>query len=260
MNSDAEKGGRGERRYLRLGREESVALPGEESWLDELEAEDEDDVADEEERGRKLVDDLLEDWEEEATMLELRERETPTPTNAAAANNINSNNSIDEKDDEQQASRMKGEERERSETPTPSPSPRCDDSATRSSSIWEDGEGFWHSTPPHPPNSPNKPKQRFLPLSSSPLSTSKASRKREFEVAKDDTPLRHKPEEEETDRQGEGGTAAGNARKAARSKNRKRSILGIGTPNVNVKIMVQPPSGSFTGTPGSLYDQDGFLQ
>ena len=52
MNSDAadakkNKSGRGERRYLRIGREESVNLPGDESWLDDLEDEEDNQELDE---------------------------------------------------------------------------------------------------------------------------------------------------------------------------------------------------------------------
>ncbi len=68
MNSDAAnakkaKNGRGERRYLRLGREDSMQLPGEESWLDELE--DDEAVEVDEEEGRRLVGSVLEGWEDE---------------------------------------------------------------------------------------------------------------------------------------------------------------------------------------------------
>ena len=90
MNSNAEKegkqrAGRGERRYLRLGREDSIALPGEDSLFDELDNVTGTEVSEEdvdmdmdsddgsstkdEEKSRRLVGDLL-DWEEECTMLD----------------------------------------------------------------------------------------------------------------------------------------------------------------------------------------------
>lgn len=237
MNSDAEKGGkeragRGERRYLRLGREDSIALPGEESFLDEL---DDDETLDEE-KGKRLVGNLL-DWEEEATILELQE-ENEKRTDAITP-------------------KTKTPEKKDAEMTPPE----------RSSSVWEDGENFWHSTPPHPPNSPNKPPNRYIPLSSSPITTTpktktsqnstpaqiRSSKKREFEVARDG----------QAENLSQSGNQLGNetrTRKLAGNRYRKRSILGIGTPNVSsVQIRVQPPSGG-TGTPGSLYDAEGFLR
>lgn len=244
MNSDAEKGGRGERRYLRLGREDSIALPDEESWLEELSGVDGGTETEEEwdeEKGRRLVGDCLEDWEEEATILELVECQTPTPTRARTP----------AMDDDSTPTNMSGKQQTNSGTSTPrglkssSPNPGGD----RSSSIWEDGEKFWASTPPHPSNSLNKPKQHYLVLSSSPVQLNSGSRKREFEVAKDEDMKNKGQEGNMNERQNK-----------RRNRYRKRSALGIGTPNVNVKIQIHPPSGGFTGTPGSLYDQDGFLR
>ncbi|KAF2789685.1 hypothetical protein K505DRAFT_328052, partial [Melanomma pulvis-pyrius CBS 109.77] len=241
MNSDAEKGGRGERRYLRLGREDSIALPGDESWLDEMDGvedetgtEGEGDGEEEwdEAKRRRLLGDLLEDWEE-TTIMEPAEKEEEdectTPTRARTPtqpHSIGAPSTLQRQD-------------------PPSPNPNTADD--RTSSIWEDGEKFWAASPPnHPPNSPNKPKQRFVPLSSSPVAKL-GSRKREFEVARDDA----KEDGEEAGRKEKAGSSGGD---------RKRSALGIGTPNVNPRIQVCPPSGGvFVGTPGSLYDQDGFL-
>ncbi|KAF2743215.1 hypothetical protein M011DRAFT_521762 [Sporormia fimetaria CBS 119925] len=147
MNSDAEEGskvkaGRGERRYLRLGREDSIALPGEESYLDELED------------GRA----------------EKPNTTTQTPTRRA---------------------------------------------------------------------------------------------KRTFEVAKDDTsPTQVENRLRFSFPVHDGVNDEARHPLASPNRYRKRSVLGgIGTPNVNVRIQVQPPSaGSLVGTPGSLYDQDGFLR
>ncbi|KAF2871321.1 hypothetical protein BDV95DRAFT_573756 [Massariosphaeria phaeospora] len=241
MNSDAdEKGGKAERRYLRLGREESIALPGEETWLDELDEEEYDGGLDEE-KGRHLVGDILDDWEEEATVLQLDIEYTKTD---------------------------KGKDNSNNNTPTQGQVPSSPSASRRSSSIWENGERFWQSTPPHPPTSPNKPKQHFLPLCSSPVSTPtpKSNRKRHFEVAKDAS-LPISPNEDTNDNS----NSSSNSKKASErtsrderrrsvtgSRYRKRSALGVSTPNV--RIQVQPPSGGFQGTPGSLYDADGFLQ
>lgn len=251
MNSDAEKGGREERRYLRLGREESIALPGEESWLDGLngEGDEEDDDTWDEEKGKRLVEDILNDWEEEATMLDSEDGKdaAPTPTLSTQPEGETKTREIEE---------SKGLLVTSSSKPSPP-------AVGRSSSIWEDGEKFWHSTPPHPPNSPNKPKQRFQPLSSSPLATPRTSRKRDFEVAKDESPTTTSQQEDAnpTNTDGKKGNTGHSARRRSLAGNRyrKRSALGISTPNV--RIQIQPPSGgSLNGTPGSLYDADGFLR
>ena len=244
MNSDAEKGGRGERRYLRLGREDSIALPEEESWLDELSGVDGEIETEEEwdkEKGRRLVGDCLEEWDEEATILELAECQTPTPLGATTPAMC----------DDATPTHMPDKQKAKSETSTlqgliPS-SPHL--GGDRGTSIWEDGEKFWASTPPHPPNSPNKPKQHYLSLSSSPVQLKPGSRKREFEVAKDG----------DVTNKGQGGDMDEGKNKR-RETYKKRSALGVSTPNVHVRIQVHPPSGGFMGTPGSLYDQDGFLR
>jgi hypothetical protein len=244
MNSDAEKNGRGERRYLRLGREDSIALPEEESWLDELSGVDGEMETEEEwdeEKGRRLVGDCLEEWDEEATILELAESQTPTPmraTTSAMCDDVTPTNMPDKQQTNSETSTARGL--------IPS-SPKL--GGDRGSSIWEDGEKFWASTPPHPPNSPNKPKQHYLSLSSSPVQLKSGSRKREFEVAKDG----------DVTNKGQGGDMDEGKNKR-RDTHKKRSVLGVSTPNVHVKIQVHPPSGGFTGTPGSLYDQDGFLR
>ncbi|KAF2727704.1 hypothetical protein EJ04DRAFT_505307 [Polyplosphaeria fusca] len=221
-NSDARKGGeqkdgKGERRYLKLGREDSIALPGEESWLDELEPSEVEEL--DEDKGRMLVGTVLDDWEEEATVLDIQDEHNTAIVKPSAPIVP----PVETKGVENHAK-------------PPQSSPK-----DRSSSIWEDGEKFWHSTPPHRnPTSPNKPKNRFQPLSSSPP----PSRKRDFEVAKDITPASECTSEKSTVR-----------RAMAQSRYRKRrSALGLGTPNVNRKICVEPPSGE-----GRLYDDNGFL-
>ncbi|KAH7135475.1 hypothetical protein B0J11DRAFT_564807 [Dendryphion nanum] len=246
MNSDAEKkgaekSGKAERMYLRLGRENSIVPPGDESWLDELEDEG---STFNEEKQRQLITNVLDDWEEEATILKLgdTQRSHYSDTIVGAS--------------------------PETEKPRPALRPDYPPPQTvighRSSSIWEDGEIFWQSTPPTPhsaPNSPNKPRNTFLPLSSSPiahstpppLSTYRPSRKRDFQVAKD--------EENSSNTQvttGTGASPTSPTRRIAGNRYRTRSALGISTPNVRINIL--PPSGSVHGTPGSLYDADGFLR
>ncbi|KAF2646706.1 hypothetical protein P280DRAFT_464894 [Massarina eburnea CBS 473.64] len=288
MNSDAEKGeGRGERRYLRLGREDSIPLPGEESWLDgldepcsdantedetqvegeggeEAEGEDMDETWDEE-KGRRLVGDLLNGWEEEATVLDLEdtEKEKGSKDNSNLA-------TVGEMTEPPSTPPMRMEEPKGllvTSSPENGDAEERARRTDRSSSIWEDGEKFWQSTPPFPPNSPNKPKQRFLPLSSSPLLSATASpgkngKKRSFEVAKDE------PEslQEDSSMNGKGKRMSTEEEKREKrlsavgnNRYRKRSALGPSTPNVRFQMQVQPPS-STAGTPGSLYDADGFYR
>lgn len=250
MNSDAadakrEKAGRGERRYLRLGREDSVQLPGDESWLDDIE----DDVTMEldEEEGRRLVGDILDDWEEGCTMLDVNEDMSMHSESTVRPGNQGSGASTPVREEEDTTAGASPEE-------------------NRSSDIWEDGEKFWASTPP-PPSALSNNAKRYQPIASSPLaspclsaSTSplKVSKKRDFQVAKDavsptENPARDSDRKKRRENQVDGKRT---------SRYRKRSVLGTGTPNVNVRIQVTSPSGHVTvgGTPGSLYDAQGFLQ
>lgn len=250
MNSDTQKGNKAERRYANLGREDSIALPGEESWLEDLDKyEDEDEGTWDEDKGRALVGDLGFDWDEnwDATVLDLytdpvlssipeistSASSTPTPTVNGDADGLNMEESVAEANVEKDY--------------------LFNGRSDRHSSIWEDGEKFWASTqPPHPPqlSSPNKPIDRFVPLSSSPLST-RSGKKRAFEVAKDELPAQEDVVKEK-------GSLERDMKRDS-GKYRKRSVLGVGTPNVKVNV-VPPSSGGREGTPGSLYDGDGFLR
>jgi hypothetical protein len=323
MNSDAEKGGkdkagRAERRYLRIGREDSIALPGEESYLDELDngsGGSSDEGALDEDKGRRLVGNLF-DWEEEATMLDLEEDNDAHDIGAGAQEPVLTATAVPNTDicqgiDQPVLSSTEQTNRTLPKTqPAPTANTEWDSKGdgNRSSSIWEDGGRFWQSTPPppqNPPNSPNKPRDAYIPLSSSPLSTSVSKpipktsgsnrnsspstaasltrRKRAFEVAKDEispTELENRFRfsgvlNTEDSSNAVGGAVNNNSnrnssrnRRSAASGNRyrKRSVLGgIGNPNVNVRIQIHPPSnGSLNmagnGTPGSLYDHDGFLR
>jgi hypothetical protein len=242
MNSDAEKGGkdkagRGERRYLRLGREASIRLPGEESFLDELDAEE--DITFDEEKGRRLVGDLL-DWEEEATFMALDVEDKNNPEDATDVSDEATN-------------QLANDRKQRKSLQPLATSPGSN--LNRNSSIWEDGEKFWQSTPP--PNSPNKPRNAFISLSSPVGSpTSKKGRKRDFEVAKDDSLT----ETENRNSVISLSSLGDNGRKMASCRYRKRKALGLASTFVNANIQVQPPSSGNDGTPGSLYDADGFLR
>ncbi|KAL1597069.1 hypothetical protein SLS60_008651 [Paraconiothyrium brasiliense] len=234
MNSDTKKGSKAERRYANLGREDSIALPGEESWLEDLDKyEEEEEETWDEDKGRALVGDLGFDWEEDegrgASALDLYTDPALTSIPERTTSTINN----DEKASGEPKTIQTG----------PSSTPARD----RGSSIWEDGEKFWVSTPPL--NSPNKPTNRFLPLSSSPVST-RSGRKRAFEVAKDEAPAQEDAALETKEK-----------RQSHRDSGRygKRSVLGVGTPNVKINV-VPPSSGGLEGTPGSLYDGDGFLR
>ncbi|KAI8933217.1 hypothetical protein NX059_009852 [Plenodomus lindquistii] len=322
MNSDAleakdTKAGRGERRYLRLGREASMNVPGDESWLDDLD--DSSAVELDEAEGRRLVGDLLEEhhqeWDEGCTVLDLEAPQDLTldsittirPDHSTTIYPSSIQNSIDDADTTFGAT--------------------C---SARSSSIWEDGEKFWtSSTPPPPPppssvlpaspspsSSPSRNKnQIYHPLTSSPLATptpnsprtpKSAHRKRHFEVAKDDIPNQRGLSHPDLDANDEGNPSPPSSRKKRRDAARrngmiggvgvgsgrykKRVVLGAGSANVNVngssnlgatvadrgnsaagvRIQVTSPGGHVVvargsgnggvGTPGSLYDSEGFLR
>ncbi|KAJ4346807.1 uncharacterized protein N0V89_010739 [Didymosphaeria variabile] len=241
MNSDTKKGSKAERRYANLGREDSIALPGEESWLEDLdkyEDENEEEEMWDEEKGRALVGDLGFDWEEDvdrgASVLDLY---TDPALTSIPESTISASSTLSINSDETVINGPKASQTGPSSTPA----------RDRGSCIWEDGEKFWGSTSPL--NSPNKPANRFLPLSSSPVST-RSGRKRAFEVAKDEVPAQEDADLDTKDK-----------RQSQRDSGRfrKRSVLGVGTPNVKINV-VPPSSGGLEGTPGSLYDGDGFLR
>ena len=248
MNSDAadakrQKSGRGERRYLRLGREDGVQLPNDESWLDNIE----DDVTVEldEAEGRRLVGDVLDDWEEGCTMLDLNE-----DTSLHSESTIRPG---------KQGSGASTPVREGNDT-TSGASPED----KHSSNIWEDGEKFWASTPP-PSSALNNTATRYQPIASSPLASPylsvsttplKVSKKGDFQVAKDTvSPTENSARDSDRKKRRESQVESKRT-----SRYRKRSVLGTRTPNVNVRIQVTSPSGHVTvGTPVSLYDAQGFL-
>ncbi|KAF1918919.1 hypothetical protein BDU57DRAFT_443057 [Ampelomyces quisqualis] len=254
MNSDVadarkEKTGRGERRYLRLGREYSTPLPGDESWLDDIEDDQSTQMSDLE--GISLAADALDEWDEGQTILDLNEGST-----------LDSISTITP-DTESYAPLSGTEEQEDTMAGAEEPESR----------IWDDGEKFWNSQTPPRPLSPTKPRDDFQYRVSSPLAspalsistadTVKLSKKRDFEVAKDSSPLPPSPtanREKGRGRKKRRESADEDAVSgASSSRYRKRSVLGVGTPNV--RIQVTSPSGRIvTGTPGSLYDSQGFLR
>ena len=248
MNSDAAdaenaKAGRGERRYLRLGREDGVQVPGDESWLDDL---DEDDAVElDEAEGRRLVGDILEDWDEGCTMLD-----------------INVDGTLDS---------FAASKSEKEPTTTVVDLDTTSGASAHSSSIWEDGERFWTSPTPPPPGSPNKPQNHYQPLASSPMTSptmdtprtpTSPQRKRQFEVAKDDIPSAQDQEENSSPKsRNKKNNNNGRRHGVVGARYRKRSVLGVGT--ANVRIQVTSPGGHVfngNGTPGSLYDSEGFLR
>ncbi|KAF1848068.1 uncharacterized protein K460DRAFT_393240 [Cucurbitaria berberidis CBS 394.84] len=271
MNSDLteaekDKSGRGERRHLRLGRGDSMQLPGDESWLDELE-DDDDAVELDDVEGRRLVGNVLEGWEDEGcTVLDLDEGNTSTLSNSTIK-------------PEPKEAKTKPVERNMTATAE----------HRSSSSIWEDGEKFWASaTPPQPPSgsrNSNNLMNHYQPLASSPVlpkttltapttPTFKSSgKKRDFQVAKDDNPPsptenstansspstdhHNKKPRESVDRSSNNSGGGARSSNASSRSHRKRRILGLGTPNV--RIQVTSPGGQVRGTPGSLYDSQGFL-
>jgi hypothetical protein len=240
MNSDAttarkEKAGRGERRYLRLGREDCVPMSGDESWLDEMD--DATSIELDEAEGRRLVGKALDDWDEGCTILDLDEGSTMLSTSTITPDT--------ELTTEQEDATAGAEEQD------------------RSSSIWDEGEDFWASSTPPRPDSPTKPRDRYAPHASSPLaspayaistpSTIKTIiKKRTFEVAKDRSRSPSPTPRPKENR------AKNKKRRENGDRHRKRNALGAGTPNV--RIQVTDPSGRILTGEGSLYDSQGFLR
>ena len=236
MNSDAsdarkERSGRGERRYLRLGRESSVQLPGDESWLDELEDYEAEGVELDDEEVRRLVGTVLEDWDEDADA-------------DADADSIHDRTVLD-LDTTPRAAQALGGARG-------VPEDAIAGADASESSIWDESDAFWSSSTPPAVSAPESKKaaSATTPKSSS---SSQPNKKRMFEVARDDA---HPPQES---------PVLGSARSGKKDRDsyevrseRKRSVLGDGTPNVNAKMPVATPLA--TMTPGSYYDEQGFLR
>ncbi|KAF2803096.1 uncharacterized protein BDZ99DRAFT_547701 [Mytilinidion resinicola] len=238
MNSDAERGGHGERRYLRLGRE--ATLPG-------LSAVGDDSLWDDSvlETERQLSD-VHENWED-AIIAEDGEAETGDEGDQAFIEVAETNGDV------QANGAVKG---------PPEPDFDLDTSISksfynsnvqenRSSSVWEDGERFWHSTPPRPreaqtptPSPSPSPVARPEPLRVS-MAQKRASRK-SFVV---------RPDDGDTDVGAK--AASGSTKRVCRAR---ANTSGTGTTNgiARVSIQIQPPSER--GTPGSLYDAQGFLR
>ncbi|ORY19128.1 hypothetical protein BCR34DRAFT_206612 [Clohesyomyces aquaticus] len=192
MNSDAQKGGRGESRYLQLGKEESRQLPDNSSWLDDLDVTEADEQI----------------WGKDITVFEIEQETGPDATAGAEPQNA-----------EDQEKRVK----RNNSNSLAVLSPKFSNDSP--SSVWEDRGNFWQSTPPRsqPPNSPNNPKERFQRPSPSPKpSTPTPSRKREFEVARDGSPPERGPGKL---------SKIQRERKLAGSRYWKRSALRIGRPN-----------------------------
>ena len=196
MNSDIKGDNKGDRRYLHLGREASLALPGGESWTSVTENAAEGD-------GGTFAH--LDDWEgavEKALAGDLASERGQGLQGA-----VNARAGECEGGDASTLSRL------------PSPS----DAEGRSSSAWEGSEKFWASTPSSPPASLTVTQTIAKDTLGTPISNA-------FEVGK---------------------TARESKRTESVGRNPRRNALAF-------SINVQPPSTQ--GTPGSLYDADGFLR
>ena len=196
MNSDIKGDNKGDRRYLHLGREASLTLPGDESWTGVTENAAED-------GGGTFAH--LDGWEgavEKALAGDLASERGQGRRGA-----VNARAGGCEGEDASALSRL------------PSPS----DAEGRSSSGWEDGEKFWASTPSPPPASLTVTPTINKDTLRTPISNA-------FEVGK---------------------TARGSKGTESVGRNLRHNALAF-------SINVQPPSTQ--GTPGSLYDADGFLR
>jgi hypothetical protein len=196
MNSDIKGDNKGDRRYLHLGREASLVLPGDESWTSVTENAAEDD-------GGTFAH--LDDCEGAV--------ETALAGDLASERGQGRQGTVNAR-----ADGCKGEGAGAlSQLPSPS------DAEGRSSSVWGGGEKFWASTPSPP----------LASLTVTPT------------IAKDTlrTPISNAFEVGKTARGSKGTESAG--------RDPRRNALGF-------SINVQPPSTQ--GTPGSLYDADGFLR
>lgn len=217
MNSDAsdarkDRAGRGERRYLRLGRESSVQLPGDESWLDELDEYEAEGVELDDEEVRRLVGTVLEGSDEETDCWEGDQTVLGLEYTPRAAGALGGARGVAQED------AIAGAEK-------------------TESSLWDESDAFWSSSTP--PQETAKP------------SVGAKSKKRQFEVAKDEPGT---PQESPVLGHARSGKKQGQGFDV--KSERKRSVLGDGTPNVGVRVQVTSP----TMTPGSYYDEQGFLR
>lgn len=213
MNSDAsdarkERSGRGERRYLRLGRESSMQLPGDESWLDELddyEAEGEE-LNDEE--VRRLVGTVLEDWDEDDDVEDIDRTVLDLENTPRAAKALGGGPGVRE----DAIAGAEGSE----------------------SSIWDESDAFWSSsTPPSASHlAVSAPAMKSPTTTTQPANPSKPSKKRMFTVAQDE-PSTTPQESPVLD-----GKKHRNSYEV--KCERKRSALGDGSPNVNGGVQMTP--------------------
>lgn len=220
MNSDAsaarkERGGRGERRFLRLGREGSVQLPGEESWLDELEGYENEEL--DEGEARRLVGGLLE-WDVDGD----------AGVGVVCA-----------------AQALGGAPGVRGDGIAAA---RTGDVGEGGLGLeWDESDGFWSgSTPPPPVTSavPTMAAQKANPVTQ----PAPKAKKRAFEVKRDgDGPETAPPGWEQESPVLGGGKASSREGCGGR---KRRSVLGDGSANVNVNGMLTP--GSYYDEEGFL--------
>ena len=196
MNSDIKGDNKGDRRYLHLGREASLALPGDESWTGVTENAAEDNGG---------------------TFAHLDDREGAVEK--AWANDLASERGQGRQGAVNAVADGCGGEDASAISRLPSPL----DAEGRSSSVWEGGEKFWASTPSPPPASLTVTPTIAKDTLRTPISNA-------FKVGK---------------------TARGSKGTESVDRDPRRNALAF-------SINVQPPS--MQGTPGSLYDADGFLR
>jgi hypothetical protein len=240
MNSEAaaaekERSGRGERRYLSLGREDSMQVPGDESWLDELE--DESTMNVDEDDGKSLVGSILAEWEEACTVLGF---DGDTTTTSVSTIKPKRHASVPMMDEDATAG-----------------------ASQRSSSTWDESEKFWASNTPPPPGFSNNLRNHYstqvLSTSSNPLL--KHSKKRDFEVEKDTSP---KQEEDPATNSHSKKKKYSNdmGQSTLGSRYRKSSGPSDGTPKATIQKTGSSSQlvGNVSWTPGNFYDAQGFLK
>lgn len=244
MNSDAsaarrERAGRGERRFLRLGRQGSVQLAGEESWLDELEGGEGEGEELDEGVARRLVGGLLE-WDVDTWEGE-REGE-----GVCAAMALGGAPGVS----------VRGGGIAGAGTGT------GDVGEEGRGWEWDESDAFWSSSTPPPPL-PLPPTTATATATTPPTAPAPKAKKRAFAVKRDgdgagpETPPSGWEQEQESPVLGGGGKAA--TRRESCGGRRRRSALGDVNGNGNVNVNV---SGNVSGmvTPGSYYDEEGFLR
>jgi hypothetical protein len=180
-----------------------MQLPGEESWLDELDEYETESVDSNNNEVRRLVDTVFEDWEEDSydgydqTILDLEA--TPRAAKALGGQKGVAEDTIAGADH-------------------------------TLSSIWDESDAFWSSSTP--PYTASQLAAHARPASSTP----KFANKRQFEVAKD-SPERT----QESPVLGNVNSSKKQQDSYKVKSDRARSVLGDGTPNLGSRVQVTTP-------------------